>query len=111
MSADGRARRVTIVLWAAVALSLLAWIAVGYPWPLCLLAVAPLLAPLHGLITGRRHTYAWSCLFVIPSLVFALTELLVNPAARAVAGASLFLIFGWFCSMVLYLRASPRQHG
>ncbi len=111
MSADGRARRVTIVLWAAVALSLLAWIAVGYPWPLCLLAVAPLLAPLHGLITGRRHTYAWSCLFVIPYLVFALTELLVNPAARAVAGASLFLIFGWFCSMVLYLRASPRQHG
>lgn len=111
MSMDGRARRLTIVLWAAVALSLLAWSMVGYPWPLCLLAVVPLLAPLHGLIAGRRHTYAWSCLFVIPYLVFALTELLVNPAARTVAAASLFLMFGWFCAMVLYLRASPTQPG
>ena len=34
---------------------------------------------------GRRYTYAWATLFAIPYLVFALTELLVNPAARWVA--------------------------
>lgn len=104
---DGaRARRATIALWAAVASSLLAWIAVGYPWPICVAAVLPLLAPLRGLIVGRRHTYAWATLFAIPYLVFALTELLVNPAARLVAGASLLLVFAWFCSMVWYLRTS-----
>jgi uncharacterized membrane protein len=39
-------------------------------------------------------------------VAFAVTELLVNPAARAVGSLSLLLVFAWFCSMVLYLRAS-----
>jgi uncharacterized membrane protein len=107
MSAARNAQRLAIWLWAAVTLSLLAWIGVGYPWPVCVLAVLPLLAPLDGLIKGRRYTYAWATLFVIPYLAFALTELLVNPSARWVASTSLFLVFGWFCSMVLFLRASP----
>ncbi len=98
---------VTLGLWAAVALSLLSWSIVGYPWLLCLLAVLVLTAPLNGLIRGRRYTYAWATLFAIPYLVFALTELLVNPAARWVAAISLLLVFSWFCSMVLFLRATP----
>ncbi len=100
-------RLLTIWLWLAVSLSLLAWIAVGYPWAVCVLAVLPLLAPLQGLVQGRRHTYAWATLFAIPYLTFALTELLVNPAARWVASISLLLVFGWFCTMILFLRASP----
>lgn len=109
MSFADKARVLTIWLWAAVALSLLAWITVGYPWPICTLAVAPLLAPLHGLVRGRRYTYAWATLFAVPYLIFALTELLVNPAARWVASLSLLLVFGWFCAMVLFLRASPAR--
>ncbi len=108
---NARARRTTIALWAAVCASLLAWIAVGYPWPLCAAAALPLLAPLRGLAVGRRHTYAWATLFAIPYLVFALTELLVNPAARWVAGASLLLVFAWFCAMVWYLRTSRAPRG
>jgi uncharacterized membrane protein len=108
---ERRARVVTLCLWAAVALSLLAWIAVGYSWPICIAAVLPLLAPLNGLIRGNRRTYAWATLFTIPYLVFALTELLVNPAARWAASVSLFLVFGWFCTMVLFLRASPAHRG
>lgn len=109
MSVARNARRLTIVLWVAVALSLLAWIAVGYAWLFCVLAVLPLLAPLHGLVTGSRYTYAWATLFAVPYLAFALTELLVNPAARWVASLSLLLVFGWFCTMVLFLRASPAR--
>ena len=109
MTLEQRTRTVTLGLWAAVALSLLSWTAVGYPWPLCVLAVLPMAAPLNGLIRGRRYTYAWTTLFAIPYLVFALTELLVNPAARWVASLSLLLIFSWFCSMVLFLRASPKH--
>ena len=109
MSLERKTRMLTIGLWIAVALSLLSWTVVGYPWAICVLAVLLLTAPLRGLIQGRRHTYAWATLFAIPYLVFALTELLVNPAARWAASVSLLLIFSWFCTMILFLRASPRR--
>jgi uncharacterized membrane protein len=107
--ASSISRTLTIWLWVAVSLSLLAWTLVGYPWPLCLIAVLPLLAPLNGLVRGRRYTYAWATLFAIPYLAFAMTELLVNPQARWVAAMSLLLVFAWFCTMILFLRAS-RAH-
>jgi uncharacterized membrane protein len=96
----------TIWLWLAIAASLLAWSLAGYSWPICILAVLPLLAPLHGLVRGRRYTYAWATLFAIPYLAFAVTELLANPAARWVAAITLLLVFAWFCTMILFLRAS-----
>jgi uncharacterized membrane protein len=110
VSLERSARLLTIWLWIAVSSSLLAWIAVGYSWIVCLIAVLPLLAPLRGLMLGHRYTYAWATLFAVPYLTFALTELLVNPAARWVASVSLLLVFGWFCTMILYLRASPKRH-
>jgi uncharacterized membrane protein len=106
MSAASTSRKLTIALWVAVAASLLAWILVGYSWPICAIAVLPLLAPLNGLVQGRRYTYAWATLFAIPYLAFAVTELLANPRARWVASASLLLVFGWFCSMIIFLRVS-----
>jgi uncharacterized membrane protein len=106
VSLESTARSLTIWLWVAVALSLLGWMTAGYPWPICTLAVVPLLAPLNGLLRGRRHTYAWATLFAIPYLAFAMTELLANPAARWVAGVSLLLVFAWFCTMILFLRVS-----
>jgi uncharacterized membrane protein len=106
-----KVRRATISLWVAVAASLLCWYTAGYPWLLCVVAAAPLLAPLPGLVRGRRYTYAWASLFAMPYAAFAVTELLVNPAARAVGSLSLLLVFAWFCSMVLYLRASRGRLG
>lgn len=108
---EAAARSLTIWLWIAVALSLLAWMMVGYPWPVCMLAVLPLLAPLSGLVRGRRRTYAWATLFAVPYLAFAITELLANPAARWVAALSLLLVFAWFCAMILFLRASRARRG
>lgn len=110
MNAD-RTRIATLWLWGAVALSLLAWYLAGYSWIICAVAVIPLLAPLPGLVRGRRYTYAWATLFAMPYLIFAITELLVNPSARWVGSFSLLLIFAWFCSMVLYLRASRARRG
>jgi uncharacterized membrane protein len=37
--------------------------------------------------------------------------LLVNPAARWVAAASLLLVFAWFCTMILFLRVSRGRRG
>jgi uncharacterized membrane protein len=109
MSVQTTTRSLTVGLWVAIALSFAAWMLAGYSWALCLLAIVPLLAPLNGLVRGRRYTYSWATLFAIPYLAFAVTELLVNPAARWVAGLSLLLVFAWFCTMILYLRAS-RAH-
>ena len=106
MNVETTSRTLTIWLWVAVSLSLLAWTLVGYPWLLCVIAVLPLLAPLNGLVRGKRYTYAWATLFAIPYLAFAMTELLVNPQARWVAALSLLLVFAWFCTMILFLRAS-----
>ena len=88
------ARSLTIWLWVAVALSLLALDAGRLSLAdLRARRRCRLLAPLNGLVRGRRHTYAWATLFAIPYLAFALTELLVNPAARWVAAMSLLLVF------------------
>jgi uncharacterized membrane protein len=106
MSAESASRSLTIWLWLALTLSLLAWIGAGYPWLICVIAVLPLLAPLRGLLRGSRYTYAWSTLFAIPYVAFAVTELLVNPQARWVAALSLLLVFAWFCAMIFFLRAS-----
>jgi len=111
MSVASASRTMTIWLWIAVAASLLAWILVGYPWPICVIAVLPLLAPLRGLLRGSRYTYAWATLYAIPYLAFAVTELLVNPQARWVAAMSLLLVFAWFCTMILFLRASRVHRG
>jgi uncharacterized membrane protein len=109
MTTRSVARSLTIGLWLAIAMSLLAWTRVGYPWPICVIAVLPLLAPLNGLVRGRRYTYGWATLFAIPYLAFAVTELLANPRARWVAAISLLLVFSWFCTMILFLRASRAQ--
>jgi hypothetical protein len=68
MSLLSSSRRLTIWLWVAVSLSLLAWMTAGYPKLVCIIAVLPLLAPLNGLIRGKRYTYAWATLFAIPYL-------------------------------------------
>jgi uncharacterized membrane protein len=106
MNLIATSRRATIWMWIALSMSLLAWTTVGYSKLVCMVAVVPLLAPLNGLIRGQRYTYAWATLFAVPYLMFAITELLVNRQARWVAGASLLLVFGWFCAMILFLRAS-----
>ena len=110
MSTQSVTRLLTVWLWGAIAASLLAWISVGYSWPFCVLAILPLLAPLNGLVRGHRYTYAWATLFAVPYLAFAVTELLANSRARWVASLSLLLVFAWFCTMILFLRASRARH-
>ena len=44
-------------------------------------------------------------------MAFTVMELLVNRDARWVAAATLLLLFAWFCTMILYLRASRVHRG
>jgi len=109
LAAESAVRVLTLAFWGLLIGSLLAWTLVGYSWLLCVGVALPLLAPLRGLIRGRRYTYAWSSLFAIPYLTFALCELLANPRARWLAALTLMSGFAWFCTMIAFLRVS-RSH-
>jgi uncharacterized membrane protein len=73
---------------------------------LAVAATAPLWLGLPHLVRGRRRTFAWMTLATVPYLVFALTEAIANPAARAWAGVCLFVGFALFVVHIGYLRVS-----
>jgi uncharacterized membrane protein len=66
--------------------------------------LVPLLAPLPGLWRRTRRTYAWATLCLTPHFVYALTELVANPALRALAAAMLVLSLAVMVGLVAYLR-------
>jgi len=71
---------------------------------LALFLLLPLLLPLAGLWRGRRRTFAWATLCLTPHFVFALMEIVANPALRAIAAAMLLLATGLMVALVAYLR-------
>jgi hypothetical protein len=66
----------------------------------------PLAVGLPFLFVGHRRSYAWMTLALAPSLVFALTEVVANPAMRRWAGLVLFDVVAAFALLVAYLRAT-----
>jgi len=73
-------------------------------WLLVLLLVVPLAATLPGLLRSNRRTFAWATLCVTPHFVYALTEVVANPAIRLLAAAMLGLGLGLVVTLVAYLR-------
>jgi len=76
-------------------------------WGALLLAafcLAPLLAPLPGIMRGHRRTYAWATLCVTPYLVYGVTESVSNPRVRGLAAVVLLASFALFLALVAHLR-------
>ncbi len=100
------ARGIVLGLVVALACCLSFWqrahLAQGH-W-FALLWLAPLLAPLPGLIRGTRYTYGWATLLVVGYIALALTEIVADPRSRAISTAILFVSFALFVAMVAYLR-------
>ena len=69
----------------------------------------PLALPLPGMLRRRRRTYAWATLCLTPHFVYALTELVANPALRLHAGAMLVLSLALMVALVAYLRSRGRR--
>lgn len=73
------------------------------------LKALPLLAPLNGLVRGRRYTYQWSALFILAytceGIVRAATE---GGASRILAIAELVLSTAFFVVAIAFARkAAP----
>lgn len=106
-----RARRAALAAWLLLAACVAAWpfVQAGIGGFVATLAFMPLLLPLHGLFGGSRRTLRAAPMALAPVLALAITETLVNPAARAIAGASLVMVLVAFASIVAALRAAPRD--
>jgi uncharacterized membrane protein len=71
-----------------------------------LLLSLPLLFPLHGLWHGKRYTYRWATLCVLPYFAVGLTEVVANPSSRPWTAAMLGFALTWFVGLVAYLRVT-----
>ena len=108
-AAAERARHATLLLLAALAATALlailreaaSLVSLGL---LVLFLLLPLLLPLSGLLRHDRRTFAWSTLCLTPHLVYALTEIVANPAVRSLAIVMVALVFGLMGALVAYLR-------
>lgn len=100
--------------------SLLGLIALGLAWELWLaplrpggswlvLKVLPLLAPLPGLLHGRRRTYQWTTFLALAYLAEGSVRAWTEPGlARALAGVEIGLALALFAACVLAARAPGR---
>lgn len=104
--------------WLAACTAWIALILLGLAWEMFLaplrpggswlvLKVLPLLAPLMGLLRGRRYTFQWSALLVWAYMVEGLVRAVSDPGPSArLAVIEVALAAGYFVAAVLFLRAT-----
>lgn len=102
--------RTALAVWLALLVSIACWPLgdAGIGEITTVIALLPLLAPIRGMTRGRRRTFGWAPLTLAPALAMALTEVMVNEAARMRAAVSLALILMAFAVVIATLRATPR---
>jgi uncharacterized membrane protein len=101
--------RLAVAAWILLGASVAIWLASGSGIGLLTAAFAfvPLLLPLPGIFRGSVKWLRAAPMALAPALALAITEILVNPPARAFAGASLALAFLAFAAIVSTLRSRP----
>jgi uncharacterized membrane protein len=108
-SGADRARRFALLLLAALAAVSLRTAFEGERssvtfWLLVFFLLVPLAIAVPGLIARNRRTYAWATLCITPHFIYALTEIVANPAIRELAASMLALSLGLAVALVAYLR-------
>jgi uncharacterized membrane protein len=71
---------------------------------LAVFLLVPLALPLPGLVRSTRRTHAWATLCLTPHFLYALTEMVANPALRPLAGLIFLLALSLLVALVAYLR-------
>ena len=106
-----RVARLACAAWVLLAAIVAAWpfAGVGIGGITATLAGLPLLLPLPGLLRGSRRALRAAPMALAPALALAITETLVNPPARPLAGTSLALALVAFAAVVAALRTAPRD--
>jgi uncharacterized membrane protein len=106
-AANAEALRLAIFgVMALIAIMLIAWHGKTPRFWLLVFSLVPLLIPLPGFIHRQRRTFAWASLLTIPYMALGMTEIIANPAHRAIPAALLLLAFAWLVALVAYLRVT-----
>jgi uncharacterized membrane protein len=104
--------------WFAACACLIALIFLGVAWELFLapvkpggswlvLKVLPLMAPLFGVLHGRRYAFQWSTLLIwLYAAEGALRAYTDSGAAAMLAAVEAALALAYFAAAVAYLRAT-----
>ena len=107
--------------WLAAIASLVTLVFLSLAWELFLapvkpggswlaLKALPLLAPLFGLLRGRRYTFQWSTLLIWAYAAEGATRIYTDSGtSRMLAGLELVLALGYFFAAVAWLRLSRRD--
>ena len=104
----GAVATLTALIFLCVAWELfLAPLKPGGSW--LVLKVLPLLAPLMGVLHGRRYTFQWSTLLIWVYVGEGATRAFSDRgASQLLAGIELALALAYFAFAVAWLRANPR---
>ena len=78
---------------------------------LVFLLVTPLAIAVPGMLARNRRTFAWATLCVTPHFIYALTEIVANPAIRVLAASILMLSLALVVALVAYLRLTRAGGG
>ena len=73
-------------------------------WLLALVAAAPLLLPLKGLLQGSLRSMTWAGYLVMLYLVIGITEAWSNPAQRIPALLQTLLVVVFVGSLLIFSR-------
>jgi uncharacterized membrane protein len=104
--------------WLAAVACLTALIFLGVAWELFLaplkpggswlvLKVLPLMAPLFGVLRGRRYTFQWSTLLIWLYAAEGATRFYTDAGTSSMLAALEFaLALGYFAAAVAYLKAA-----
>ena len=104
--------------WLGACVALIALILLCVAWELWLapvkpggswlvLKVLPLLAPLFGILDGRRYTFQWSTLLIwLYAAEGAVRSMTDTGASAQLAVIELTLALGFFAAAVVYLRST-----
>lgn len=80
-------------------------------WLLVTMLAGPLAIALPGMLARNRRTFAWATLCVTPHFIYALTEIVANPAIRVLAASILMLSLALVVALVAYLRLTRAGGG
>lgn len=107
----------TLVLGAWLMLLIIVWWrqlaqamgVINFGW--ALFYSIPLLAPLPGLLIGKRYTHRWAVLCVLPYFIVGVTESVANGSIRYWATSLLGASLLWFFALITYLRVTYKPSG
>ena len=78
-------------------------------WWLAVVAAAPMLLPLKGLLKGSLRSMTWAGYLAMLYLVIGVMEAWANPDQRVPALAQVFLVTGFVGAVLSFSRQAPRN--